>query len=147
MQKAIKPSMLLYNIKGTPEEKKITLLCLKHKIRARAIDASKYNQPIYTLLQTSSQDTQENSTEITGPEESVTLSEQMVIFHGFNNQLFNQVLRDLRASNIRIPLKAVATPHNLSWTSYQLYTELQEEHQKFQELEKQQEADTQQEAE
>lgn len=147
MQKTTKPSMLLYNIKGTPEEKKITLLCLKHKIRARAIEASKYNQPIYTLLQTTSQDNQGDSTEVTGSEESVTLSEQMVIFHGFHNQLFNQVLRDLRVSNIRIPLKAVATPHNLSWNSYQLYTELQEEHQKFQELEKQQDAEKQQETE
>lgn len=127
-----KPTMLLYNIKGTPQEKTLTLICLKHKIRARAVEPSKYNHPLHTLFQTSNQSSNEqpNSTET-----AQLLSEPMLVFHGFSNNQFNQVLRDLKNNNIRIPLKAVATPHNLSWTSIHLYQELQEEHQKFQSLE------------
>ena len=51
--------------------------------------------------------------------------------HGFSSEGVDSVLKLLRENQIRIDLKAVTTPTNLSWTALQMFAELQREREAF----------------
>lgn len=61
------------------------------------------------------------------PKETVP-AEECLVFAGFDRQSLNALLEDLKASGVRIPLKAVLTPHNSGWTLGALIDELRREH-------------------
>ncbi|MCD8357259.1 MAG: DUF3783 domain-containing protein [Clostridia bacterium] len=65
------------------------------------------------------------------PNLSGELAEPMLIMHGFSSEGVDRVLKLLRENRIRISLKAVTTPTNLSWTSLQVYAELCREREAF----------------
>lgn len=53
---------------------------------------------------------------------------QLLIFSGVEKNSLNKILSGLRAQNIQIPLKAIATATNISWTVSDLACELEKEH-------------------
>lgn len=62
----------------------------------------------------------------------IELAEPMLILHGLSSAQVDTVLQLLREHSVRIGLKAVTTPTNLSWTSLQIYAELRREREAYQ---------------
>lgn len=65
------------------------------------------------------------------PRCGIPLAEPMLVMHGFSSEQVDTTLQILREHNVRIDLKAVTTPTNLSWTSLQIYAELRKEREAF----------------
>ena len=63
--------------------------------------------------------------------DSSGLPSGMLVFCGLSSGRLDAVLAALRRKNIRIPHKAVLTPHNAAWTPIQLFDALDEEHRRF----------------
>lgn len=61
------------------------------------------------------------------------LTRQVMIMHGFTNQRLGEFLQNMRKAGMPvIPLKAIVTPQNISWTFRTLYEELEKEHEAVQ---------------
>lgn len=57
---------------------------------------------------------------------------EMMIFCGFSSDELDEFLERYRESKIPpISLKAMVTPHNISWSAVELYRELTQEHKFF----------------
>lgn len=52
---------------------------------------------------------------------------EMLVMAFFDDGLMNRFLAALRQNGVRVPLKAVLTPHNRAWPLTRLYTELKTE--------------------
>ena len=67
------------------------------------------------------------------PEPKPELTRQVMIMHGFTNQRLGEFLQNMRKAGMPlIPLKAIVTPQNVSWTFRTLYEELEKEHEAVQ---------------
>ncbi|MFR5601090.1 MAG: DUF3783 domain-containing protein [Lachnospiraceae bacterium] len=61
------------------------------------------------------------------------IPEEMLVMKNFSSGRMDQLLMGLRKAGVpKINLKAVITEQNSKWTFYQLYQELKEEHESFQ---------------
>lgn len=58
----------------------------------------------------------------------VPMTQPMLVFCGLPNRALDSFLADMKARKIRVPIKAVLTEHNVSWTLRALYGELRGEH-------------------
>lgn len=56
------------------------------------------------------------------------ITEPMLLFCGLSSGTLDHVLQAMRKNGIRIPYKAILTPHNQGWTPEELFSELIEEH-------------------
>lgn len=54
--------------------------------------------------------------------------EEMIVMLGLNARQFHGFLDGIRAAGVRVPLKAMATEHNIMWTARELHRELAAEH-------------------
>ena len=55
-------------------------------------------------------------------------ADECLVFAGFERNELNAMLESLKMSGLRIPLKAVLTPHNVGWRLLDLIAELKKEH-------------------
>ena len=62
------------------------------------------------------------------PEMISDASEECLLIAGFDRLSLDAFLEDIKASGVRIPLKAVLTPHNSGWRLCDLIEELKKEH-------------------
>ena len=63
------------------------------------------------------------------PKEAGGFSDPMLLMCNLDEAQFNRFLQMLRGPGLpRIPLKAMLTPHNVSWNAVQLHDELAREH-------------------
>ncbi len=58
-------------------------------------------------------------------------ADECLVFAGFDRNDLNGLLESLKMSGIRIPLKAVLTPHNGGWRLCDLIEELKREHEQM----------------
>lgn len=126
-----KEMILLYNIKNKPFTPKLKSILLRLGIRIKVVDPSHYNQPISSLLSGSTPQSSAASDLIN---DTTLFDDEMMVMAGLTNARLDVFLAALRKEGIRIPLKAILTPHNSNWTSIQLHDELVLEHEKMQEL-------------
>lgn len=117
------PVVLLYH---TPEGvlKRLTPLLRQQGISVRVIRKELYTVPLEMLLGLKQPDKI-----LQNP--GIELPEPMMIMHGMSSEGVDTVLKLLRENKIRIDLKAVTTPTNLSWTALQMFAELQREREAF----------------
>lgn len=117
------PVILLYQI---PERaaKQLTELLRPHGIFVRIIQKAQYTVSLEGLLGLKS------SANLL-PNPGIELPEPMMVMHGVSSEGIDMVLKLLRENNIRVDLKAVTTPTNLSWTALQIFAELQREREAF----------------
>lgn len=55
--------------------------------------------------------------------------DEMMVMKGFSNSRLDQFLKGMRKAGIeRVDYKAVLTPTNCRWNSWQLYQEIRKEH-------------------
>lgn len=60
--------------------------------------------------------------------ESENISEELLLFSGFDNKSLNRILMQIRANGCGVKLKAIVTANNQSWTVKALADELLKEH-------------------
>ena len=117
------PVVLLYH---TPEGvlRRLTPLLRQQGISVRVIRKELYTVPLEMLLGLKQPDKI-----LQNP--GIELPEPMLVMHGMSSEGVDAVLKLLRENKIRIDLKAVTTPSNLSWTALQMFAELQREREAF----------------
>lgn len=59
------------------------------------------------------------------------IREELLIFFGFGSERLDVMLGMLKGSGLGVELKAVVTPHNISWTLAELYQELSRERETY----------------
>ena len=124
-------TILLYNIKGQPYTPQLKTILLKMGIRIKVIAPEDYSKKIGEIL---GLDTNP-SAQPPAVAPSQSIDDEMMVMYNFIEPRLNLLLAELRKANIKIPLKAVVTPHNSNWTSYELHAELSEEREAFKNME------------
>lgn len=113
------PLVLLYEMQEA-ERLKLKMLCISLHIRTKTVLQEEYRAKLVSLAGLTEKEQTENGTE--------ALGEPMLVMAHFTQKLLDQFLQDFRRKKIApVSLKAVLTPHNQGWDSYQLFAELQQE--------------------
>ncbi len=112
--------VLLYNISDDTKRQKIALAAWKLGIDARRVAPADFAHPIGYLL----------GLEGFSPSEEAEppFDAEMLLMQGLSSAQFSAFLDALRRSRATVALKAVATKHNVAWSSAALCHELQQEH-------------------
>ena len=116
----VQPLLLTYNLDRVRADG-LRALCDRLDIRCRAVLPEEYALPIGALAGIPIAG-QAAVAPIEGFDEAM-----LVICHMLSDQL-DALLEGMRASGIRVALKAVLTPANVAWNSRQLHDELAREH-------------------
>lgn len=113
------PTVLLYNL-DSGKGRKIKMLCLVLKMRARTVLPEEYGLSLGSLL----------AGEKPGEEEAgLDFPEEMLVMANLSNPQMNRFLQGMRQKKIPpVALKAVLTPTNAGWDSRRLRDELKLEH-------------------
>ena len=129
----MKPSgeiVLLYNI---PDEKsrKLRMLMVRMGMRFRIVEPSDYGQPVGLLAGI-------KEAALENPEAEVkTFQDEMMIMRGFTSSRLDLFLQNMRKAGIeKIDYKAIVTPTNMRWNSWQLYLEIKQEHEEMHSMDK-----------
>ena len=114
--------VLLSNITDREKLLKIKLTLFKLGVACREVAPEEYAHPLGYLLGRAGY--------APAAEEAAAerFAAEMVLMDGLQGPLFNRFLDSLRAERATVALKAVATEHNVSWSSARLHRELEQEH-------------------
>lgn len=114
----MQPVLLTFSL-DEAKAAKIRMLCMMLKIRFRPVNEEEAALPIGLLAGVKA------PLQPQGPADPV--QDEMLVMAHFDENLFNRFLDGLRAALPPIPLKAVLTPTNASWTGAELVEELKRE--------------------
>lgn len=116
------PTVLLYNL-DSEKGRRIKLLCLPLRIRARNVSPEEYGLSLEDLLNGGAP----------AEEAPPAFAEEMLVMSGLGQNQMDQLLNGFRRKKIpTVALKAVVTPTNLRWDSCRLRDELLAEHEAMQ---------------
>ena len=124
----IKPggeTVLLYNI--DPEKgRKLRFLMVRMGMRIRVVAKEDYGKAIGTLAGM-------KDVTLETPDYPVEyFQDEMMVMRGFTEGRLDMFLQAMRKEGIgRIDYKAILTPNNCRWNSWQLYEELKKEHEQM----------------
>ena len=118
------PLLLTYNL-DAPVQARLNDLCDRQGIHVKAVMPWEYALPIGALAGIP-------VGRSAAPLSGEGFSEAMLVMCHMLSPQLDAFLQGMRDESIpRIPLKAVLTPSNITWTSRQLYDELAREHEAF----------------
>ena len=124
----MKPSgetVLLYNI-DSEKGRKLSMLMLRMGMRARVVDKADYGKPVGLLAGLKDVTVEDPDAEVSD------FSDEMMVMRGFTERRLDLFLQSMRREGIeRIDYKAILTPVNSRWNSWQLYQELKKEHEQM----------------
>lgn len=109
--------VLIYNVSGG-REAKLKMLCRKFNIESRSVEKEEYGCLLGYLTGVS-----DDSSTGTGED----FDGEMLYIAGLPGGMLNLFIDQLRRNKLIIPLKAVQTPTNSGFTSYELFRELSAE--------------------
>lgn len=134
----MKEMVLLYNI-DEEKAKKIKRVLLLLGIRAKKVTADLYEEKLGVLAGMMTKEEAQNIKPSIEPEkvdvseETLPFTDEMLVMCGFSNARVDSFLMEMRKKKIeRIDLKAVLTPYNALWNSYEIHRELEKEHKAMQ---------------
>ena len=114
--------ILVYNIKDEQKLTGIRLCALKQGAGTIVVSPEDYSKPLKAVLGLDI----DSSTDANAPEKP--FEDEMLVMHALDKRQFNDFLDSLRSFDISVPLKAVVTDTNISWSSEKLHRELSSEH-------------------
>lgn len=133
----MKETVLLYNINGE-KVKNIKRVLLLLGLRGKQVSEDMYGEKIGILAGMLKEDDVQNeknmveSGEIEDKQKNNPFTEEMLVMCGLSDDKVDKFLMEMRKKKIgKINLKAVLTPYNALWNSYELYHELKKEHESF----------------
>lgn len=106
--------VLIYNL-DPAKDAKLKMLCRRLNIGSRSVDKSEYGYKLGYLAGIS------DDSQITDGE---SFDGEMLYISGIRGGMLNLFIDQLRRNKIIVPLKAIHTPTNEGFTSYELYREL-----------------------
>ena len=114
--------VLLYNL-NNEKGRKIRFLLVRLGMRIRVVEKEDYGKPLGVLA---------GMKDVTLENENAPVEDfddEMMVLHRFTDKRLDALLQGMRKEGIeRVDLKAVLTPTNCRWNSWQLFQEIQEEH-------------------
>ena len=114
-------TVLLYNIREEARRRKIGAALFRAALPFREVTPEEQGKTLGELLGVpGAAEAAENPGE--------PFAEEMIVMHGLNPRQFQTFLEALKQQQIRVPLKAVVTEHNIQWSSLRLHSELAVEH-------------------
>ena len=113
--------VLLYNIADREKLVKIKLTLLRLGVACREVAPEEFAHPLGWLL-----GREGYAPSAVAPE---TFTDEMLVMEGLQGPTFSAFLDGLRTAAAQVALKAVATEHNVDWSSAQLHRALLAEHQ------------------
>ena len=115
-------TVLLYNL-NNEKGRKIRFLLVRLGMRIRVVEKEDYGKPLGVLA---------GMKDVTLEDENAPVEDfqdEMLVLRGFTDKRLDAFLKGMRKEGIaRVDLKAVLTPTNCRWNSWQLYKEIREEH-------------------
>ena len=124
----IKPSgetVLLYNM-DNEKSRKLKMLMIRMGTRIRMVDKEDYGSPVGILAGLKEITLEDPNAEV------MDFNDEMMILRGFTNARLDLFLQAMRKEGIgRINYKAILTPTNARWNSWQLYQEIKKEHEEM----------------
>lgn len=100
------------------KEKAIQEICKEEQIRFKTVAKNRYSQPLGYLAGIS------GIKKVPAVYEGSLFEEEMLVFCGFSGDALDTFLAGCRAKDATVGLKAIITPHNIFWSSEQLFAEL-----------------------
>ena len=107
-------NILIYNL-SPKKDSELKMLCRKMNLSAQTVDKSDFSMTLESLLGFSDEKTRREGEDFDG---------EMLYIAGLQGGMLNLFLDQLRRKKLTVPLKAVMTQSNLSFTSCELYKEL-----------------------
>lgn len=115
-------TVLLYNL-NNEKGRKIRFLLVRLGMRIRVVEKEDYGKPLGVLA---------GMKDVTLEDENAPVEDfqdEMMVLRGFTDKRLDAFLKGMRKEGIeRVDLKAILTPTNCRWNSWQLYKEIREEH-------------------
>ena len=113
---------LLYNLSGTEKGKRIRRLLFRSGICIRDVKPEEYSRSIgFLTVGPAFREAKTSSP-------NIVFFDEMIVFSGLSDDLLDSVLSEMRRERLVVGLKAVATEHNMEWSSVRLHDELVREH-------------------
>lgn len=151
--------LLLYRFRGTEIGQQLHVVAARMGILCKVIEEEQTDEVLGTLLRLpgfreagvernsaeaasnmsksteealgSNTDSEQASDQMSA-QSQVALSRQAMVMYGFTQKRLDEFLKSMRRAGLPvIPLKAVVTPYNVSWTFRALYEELEREEEAF----------------
>lgn len=112
---------LLFNSENTPAAQALPPLLSRLGIRARTVAPEEQGETIGSLCTA-------DEKPAASPAAQGSFSDTMLVLHALSSVQLDSLLRAMREAGISIPLKAVVTEENATWTALRLHEELAREH-------------------
>ena len=136
--KKMNKKILLFGVDET-QQAKIKVFCDSLSIEVDPVEKKDYNQPISSIVgfpktkspfnRRSKGKIHSNDAGVLQPYHMTGFPEPMMVFCNLVQDDLDQYLSGYATAGIeKVPLKAILTPHNISWTPEQLFDELMAEH-------------------
>ncbi|MCI7618775.1 MAG: DUF3783 domain-containing protein [Firmicutes bacterium] len=126
----MKKQIFLFSVSEDQAEK-IREFCLSLDIEVMTVERRNFAKPLGRVLGIPTDATPASANAVK-PYRMTGFPSPMMVFCGLEQEDLDSYLSGYAAAGIeKIALKAVLTPHNVSWTAEQLYDELMEEHRSF----------------
>lgn len=139
------PYRMMLAVNFTPERlDQVKLLALLTKSKVKAVTEAEKGETVGKVLGLTDEEIAEiaamkQETEQTKVHEQMNEDEKLLpvtkealILCGFDNQAVNLLLSSIRRGRLKnVPLKAMLTPNNISWTIETILQELSKEHEYF----------------
>ena len=118
---------LIVNIPDTNKKAGLDALCKKLGINVRVVNDGDADKTLISIISGGKYELNGFGGTNLKSGDSRKLSE-FIVFQGFEEDALQDFLRKYKETGLeRIPLKAIVTPYNISWTLYDLVEHLKEE--------------------
>lgn len=124
--------VLLYGFRGTELGQKLHRVAIRLGILCKVVEENQTEEVLGSLLKLPGFGEISMETETEAEKEKAPLTRQAMIMYGFTQRRLDEFLQSMRKAGLPvIPLKAVVTPYNVTWTFRALYEELEREEAAF----------------
>lgn len=134
----MRATVLCYNLKGTNKGRKIGMIFGFLGYKVRHVEKEEYQFPVGEVAEgrrAESVDEESGAAAdkavMAGENAGIFFEEEMLVMCPENERMLDQALMRMRKEKVQVPLKAVLTETNQSWTSVALHDEILREHEKM----------------
>ena len=127
----MRATVLCYNLKGTAKGRKIGLIFGFLGYRVRHVEKEEYLLPVGEVAEGRTTESINEDTGVETKETEAAFQDEMLLMCPENEHMLDQALLRMRKEKVQVPLKAVLTEINKSWTSVALHDEILREHEKM----------------
>ena len=127
----MRATVLCYNLKGTAKGRKIGLIFGFLGYRVRHVEKEEYLLPVGEVAEGRTAESIKEEAGVETKETEAAFQDEMLLMCPENERMLDEALLRMRKEKVQVPLKAVLTEINKSWTSVALHDEILREHEKM----------------